>query len=319
MRLKLYRGVWCAVWTEHGGSRRVSLRTKDREAAERALIDLRRDMAAPPAALVGQIVDGYIEERRAKVADARRMEDAWRAAKATLGHLRPDQITGAVCRQYAASRRAMGRKDGTIIKELNVVRAALNWRKAAGHTFELPQAPPPRDRHLTRDEFRRLLDAAAPEPHIRLFCVLGLATAGRAAAILGLTWDRVDFDRGLIRLGVVGERRMKGRATVPMTAMAREALTEAKRGARSPYVIEYAERGVGSVKKGFAAACRRAGIEGVSPHILRHTAAVWMAEAGVSMDEIASYLGHSDPRLTYRVYAKFSPTYLAKAASALDL
>lgn len=59
-------------------------------------------------------------------------------------------------------------------------------------------------------------------------------------------------------------------------------------------------------------------IQAALPHLDGY-AAVWMAEAGVSMDEIASYLGHSDPRLTYRVYAKFSPAYLAKAASALDL
>ena len=46
--------------------------------------------------------------------------------------------------------------------------------------------------------------------------------------------------------------------------------------------------------------------------------AVWMAEAGVVMDEIAQFLAHTDPRITYRVYARYSPEYLRKAASALD-
>jgi len=36
-----------------------------------------------------------------------------------------------------------------------------------------------------------------------------------------------------------------------------------------------------------------AGLADVSPHVLRHTAAVHTAEAGISMDEIAQYLGHS--------------------------
>ena len=36
------------------------------------------------------------------------------------------------------------------------------------------------------------------------------------------------------------------------------------------------------------------------------------------MSEIAQLLGHSDSQITERVYAKFSPTYLRKAAEALE-
>jgi len=56
----------------------------------------------------------------------------------------------------------------------------------------------------------------------------------------------------------------------------------------------------------------------VTPHTLRHTAAVWLAEAGTPMPEIATYLGHSDSRITERVYARFSPGYLRKASKALE-
>jgi integrase len=72
------------------------------------------------------------------------------------------------------------------------------------------------------------------------------------------------------------------------------------------------------IKKGFAAAVKPAKLPGTIPHDLRHSAAVWMAEAGVSMDEIVQYLGHTDPGVTFRVYARFSPTFLRKAASALE-
>jgi integrase len=43
-----------------------------------------------------------------------------------------------------------------------------------------------------------------------------------------------------------------------------------------------------------------------------------MAEAGVSMEEIAQYLGHRDVGITRKVYARFSPDYLRKAAAALE-
>jgi integrase len=57
----------------------------------------------------------------------------------------------------------------------------------------------------------------------------------------------------------------------------------------------------------------------VTPHDLRHTAAVWMAADGVSMGKIAQYLGHSDSRITEKVYARFAPEHLRDAASALEL
>ena len=103
-----------------------------------------------------------------------------------------------------------------------------------------------------------------------------------------------------------------------MNDMARTALLEAKEGARTGYVIEYADRPVGSIKHGFATACKRAELEDVTPHTLRRTAAVWMAEAGVSMPMIAAYLGHSDDRITQRVYAKYGPEYLRRASRALE-
>ena len=56
-----------------------------------------------------------------------------------------------------------------------------------------------------------------------------------------------------------------------------------------------------------------------SPHVLRHTAAVWMAEDGVPIQQIAQYLGHNDSRTTERVYARFSPDYLREVAKALNL
>lgn len=52
------------------------------------------------------------------------------------------------------------------------------------------------------------------------------------------------------------------------------------------HVIEWAGEPVASIKTGFAAAVRAAKLTGVSPHVLRHTAAVHMAEAGLSMAEI---------------------------------
>jgi integrase len=83
-------------------------------------------------------------------------------------------------------------------------------------------------------------------------------------------------------------------------------------------VIEYAGRPVKSVKRAFAAAAEKAGVPWCTPHVLRHTAAVHMIESGVSIAEVAQYLGHSSETVTYRVYARFSPDYLRRAGAALE-
>lgn len=240
----------------------------------------------------------------------------------TFGHLRPDQITVDDCRAYVAEkRRTLG--DGTIWTQLGHLRTALNWGEKRGLIdrapyIERPSQPAPKDRKLTDSEISKLI-AAPGEPHIKLAVVLMLTTAGRVQSILDLTWDRVDFDRGLIFLQRPDFSTRKGRANPPMNATARAALLFAKEAALSPYVIERGGKPVKSIKKGFSALVKRAGLTGVSPHVLRHTAAARMAEAGVSMDEIAQFLGHSSPRITAQVYARYSPDHLRKAAGALEL
>lgn len=105
---------------------------------------------------------------------------------------------------------------------------------------------------------------------------------------------------------------------MPMLRTARAALQEARKGALSDNVIEWAGKPVKSVKRGLAAAAKRAGLQHVSPHMLRHSAAVHMAESGVAFEEISQFLGHSNPTITRQFYARFSPDFLRDAAAALE-
>jgi hypothetical protein len=67
---------------------------------------------------------------------------------------------------------------------------------------------------------------------------------------------------------------------------------------------------VASVKRAIAAAARRSGVP-CSPHVFRHTAAVWMAEADVPMEQDRSVSRpHVDPRHVCATYARFSPRFM---------
>lgn len=317
MRVVWFRNGFYAYWRgDDKKPRRTALRTKDRETAERRLIDFEASLRRK-ATTVSEIMELYLADKAA-LAGGERARYAWKRLAPVFGHLRPDQVDRPICRAYTLQRRRAKALDGTIIKELSALRAALRWQdKNTTAIVEMPPAPPPRSRHLTREQYRALRDAARQTPHLFAFVVVAYTTAGRASAVLELTWDRVDFDAGVIRLGL-GDTRAKGRATVPMTDSAREALIEARAAALSDYVIEYAGRRVLSVKRAFAAAAERAGVPWCTPHVLRHSAAVHMAESGIPMAEVAQYLGHSSESVTYRVYARFSPDYLRRAASALE-
>lgn len=325
-RLGWHRKQFCAVYYDENGKRhRPPLGTTDRAKALLAIEDLKALEARQSASggqTVADVYGAYMKAKEGQPPHAR-IADIWKAIGPHFGHLRPDAIDEAKCREYAERRKAQGRSVGTVHTELGYLRTALSWA-VKRHRIErmpfvwLPPKPRPRDRRLTREEADRLIESAG-KPHVKLFMLIALGTAGRAAAILELTWDRVDFKRGMIYLdNPERDRTRKGRASVPMTEEVREALEEAKAGALTDHVIEWGGKPVLSIKKGVKEAARRAGLDDVSPHVLRHSAASWMAEDGVSMQEIAAVLGHTDSRTTERVYARLSPSYLRKAISSLE-
>ena len=316
-------GRFVVTWSENGRRRRFRLAARTLADAEAEARDcILRETARQGPLTVSDLWKAFAAERAGRPI-AENLRHTGKAVLPHFGALRPDQITTADCRAYAQARRAIGNADGTIWTHLGQLGSALNWAAKAGLIdraphIERPSQPAPKDRRLTDAEVARLL-AAEAEPHIRLATILMLTTAARVSAILELTWDRVDFDRGLIHLRRPDLTTRKGRAAPPMNATARAALVAAREAALSPWVIEWAGGPVRSIKKGFAAMARRAGLTDVSPHVLRHTAACRLAEAGIPMAEIAQYLGHSNVRVTEAVYARFSPDHLRKAASALEL
>lgn len=262
----------------------------------------------------------YISDREADgIASTARQRDAWKAMKPFWNDVEPRLIDREMAQDYA-KRRNMA--DATIRYELGMLSVALRW--AVGKelivkapTIWRPEPPERRVRHLTRSEFERWFEHVKA-PHARLYVELGLATMARPTAILELTWDRVDFERGTVDLNPSGRRQTrKRRPVVPLNDEALEALKTAYTGRQSQYVIERGAKKVGSIKKAFQAASARSGIH-VTPYTLRHTGAVWAAEAGVSMAELAQFMGHDDSATTEKHYARFSPGHLRRVANAIQ-
>jgi integrase len=90
-----------------------------------------------------------------------------------------------------------------------------------------------------------------------------------------------------------------------------------QRGTDIGFVINENGARLKEIKKGFASACRRAGLEGVTPHTLRHTCATWLMQAGVNIWDASGYTGMTVETLQ-RVYAHHHPDYLRDPAQALS-
>jgi integrase len=330
-RYVLYRGKWAVEYYEEGKRFRRSLRTSERGDRDRALAKFAADHEAskrPDVITVEFAWNSYRKALDTKPA-AVTMGHEWKAVGPHFGYMAADALTaGAVteadCLSYATHRRAAGRSDGTIWTELGHLRSALKWAERKNliqraPAIVRPERPPPRDKRLTREQARKFL-AVCEQPHVKLFVILAIATGARMGAILDLKWNRVDFDRREIRLDDPDRiRTNKRRALVPINDMAFRGLSEAREGATSPFVVEWGGHKVGSVKRALRGAGQRSGLPWVTAHVFRHSSASWMAEEGIPMAEIAQFLGHSDSRLTERIYARFSPNHLRKAAAALEL
>lgn len=247
-----------------------------------------------------------------------RWDATWKVLKPHFGHRLGSAVSVQDCHDYTAARKAQGIAASTIRTELELLRACLNQRygKAAPKLY-VPPASAPRDRYLTREELIRLLEHIET-PHVRLFVILAVTTGARMSAILDAKWSQVDMERGTINYKPAGRHETnKRRPVVPLNSRALEALKEAQRGAMTDYVIEWNGQKVASVKKAIRMAAQRSGVP-CSPHVFRHTAGVWMAEANVPMSKIAQYLGHTSTKVTEAVYARFSPSFMRDAAEALN-
>lgn len=344
------------AWTENRRSKRKALGTTD-EVEARKLLDL--FVTAPPAQpTIALILDHYRADRAAAgVAALATLDHSIAPLKAHYGHLEPrDLRLGAKAIEayrvwrgtwLAVRGRLKGRQPRPIApstgrRELGVLRAALQLAARDGWidkapAIALPPEGEPRERWLTRDEARCLLEACRA-PHVRLFILLGLHTLARAGAILELTWDRVDLENGRIDFRRPGRsRRSKGRAVVRINDVLRPALEMARSIAgdgRAGPVIEHAGRPVGSVKRGIAAAARRAGLDParaagvapakpdgrsrITPHVFRHTGITWLMQAGADPWKVAGMAGHSSPAMIWRVYGHHHPDYQVREAKLLE-
>lgn len=155
-----------------------------------------------------------------------------------------------------------------------------------------------RDRYLSLEEIERFGRALAEleaersvSPWAAAALRLLILTGARSSEILTLEWTWVDLDRGLLRLPT----SKTGRKDIVLSGAAVAVLRAVPRVEGVPYVIAGRKHGerMTTLQKPFGAVCKKAGIAGLRPHDLRHSAASIATSAGVGLPIIGKVLGQS--------------------------
>jgi integrase len=285
--------------------------------------------------------DGQANQRKFK-ARITRLNEFW-------GGKTLKQVSTATCRAYANWRG----NTGGARRDLEDLRAAIghhakdNLHRTIVNVW-LPDKGAPRDRWLTRSEAAHLLwtcwryretqtlhrgkhkgekvntDKRSLR-HLARFILIGLYTGTRASAIASASPYRdegrsfVDLERGIFYRLAIGKRATKKRQTpVPLPPRLLAHMRRWRRcGLVTTHFVEWNGNPVKSVKTAFRRAVKLAKLSGkVTPHTLRHTAATWLMNAGVSIWDAAGFLGMS-AKVVEDTYGHHHPDYLQEAAAGI--
>jgi len=225
-------------------------------------------------------------------------------AKLTLAEISPAPFA-----EYR-DKRARKFKASTINHELTALHhafrlAADEWgipieRNPLEKVRRLP-ADQGRTRRLMKGEFSRLIEATdvCRNPLLRPMIEFALETAMRGGEIRSIRWEDVSWPECLLH---IPKTKTDTPRTIPLTSRARDILKSMQHRSQGPFICTH-----NGHKLAWRRLTKRAGIEGLNFHDLRHEAISRFFEMGLSVPEVALISGHKDYRMLAR-YTHLKPS-----------
>jgi integrase len=196
-------------------------------------------------------------------------------------------------------------------EELERIGVAIREAETTGVPWEVDEDAP-KAKHLVKEgnRFTKISEHAAGALRLLLF------TGARLREILHLKWESVDLERGLLFLA----DSKTGRKTLVLNAPAMAVLVSLPRV--GSYVIASDTAGMkgekprADLKRPWQTIAKRAGLEGVRLHDLRHTYASFGVGGGLGLPIIGKLLGHTQASTTQR-YAHLDSDPLRRATESI--
>ena len=260
----------------------------------------------------------------------------WKAEKSVehltrfFGGWRAVNITTQQVRTYIVQRQQAGLANGTINRELAVLKRAYHLAvkaKVLSHDhvpdIALLKEARPRSGFFEREQFEAVRQhlPASLQPVVTVAYITGWRIRSE---ILPMQWRQVDLGAETIRLDPGTTKNDDGRLfvmtpTLRATLAAQWVVTDAlqrETGQIIPYVFHRNGSPIKSFRRVWLLACQQAGVPGRIPHDFRRTAVRNLERAGVSRSVAMKMVGHKTESI-YRRYAIVSESDLREAAKKL--
>ena len=282
---------------------------------------------------LAEVLSRYVTEELPKKRSRQQVQSAAGIVSKHLGAYSLAALSPAVLAQYRDARLSTGLSGQTVLHELLLISRVLNlaikeWGIPIAHgnpclQIKLPAQSPSRDRRLVDDEEEKLLAACAEarNPWLRPVVIFAIETAMRAGEMLetrelnkktgqrekktvGLQWSDVDLKKRTAHLPKTknGEAR-----TVPLSSRAVATLEALPRNLDGRVFGTIYD----TLHQSYVRSCKRAAIEGLTFHDLRHEATSRLFEKGFNPMEVSAITGHKTLQMLKR-YTHLRAEDLAK-------
>ncbi|MFT3854799.1 MAG: tyrosine-type recombinase/integrase [Ilumatobacteraceae bacterium] len=336
-------GRWRARWREADGKQRA--RHFDRKVdADRFLTTIKN----------AQLVGTYVDPAKGKVTLAsyaaewfERMKPTWRDATATLvesnlrNHIKPSSLgvrpIGQIRRtDVEAWAAALTLAPGTVATVRQHLGQVLQGAVEDGLIprnpclgARLPRAEEKRAKPIDPKVLEKI--AVAAPAWFAVAIPIGLGLGLRQGEACGLTVDRVDFLRRVVRIDrqritspggvntLEAPKTASSFRTIPLPTFVADALSThiATHGVGDHGVLLH-DQGAMLARNRFGDVWRSIRVGDEHYHDLRHTFASTLLSAGVSVKAVADWLGHANPAITLSTYAHLMPVDEDRARTVLD-
>ena len=355
-------GGWCAQYTVYTaeGRRRKTIYGKTRAEVggklAKALSDRHGGLVFDDEGLtLGKYLDKWLEgSLRGAVRQSTfdRYEIAVRVhTKPILGRLKLTTLAPSHLAGFYLDKLAAGFAPASVNK-LNValhkaLDQAVKWHMIPRNVAEVVKAPRPAPeviRPLSREQTKTLLEAARGERFEPLY-VRAVTTGLRQGELLGLKWEDVSLEDGVVRVRrtlarhkarlVLGDPKTKrSRRTVRLTQAAVQALEGhfTRQTAQRDILGDlYEHQGLvfatqrGTLvnptnlrKRSFEPLLEKAGLPAIRFHDLRHTCATLLLSRNINHKIVSEMLGHATIAITLDTYSHVLPNMQEGTARALE-
>jgi integrase len=248
-----------------------------------------------------------------------------------MDYITPQDIQDLINRMRSSkTHRGGDYAPATMRQVFALVRRIFNWSIRMGICPELSKNPHKRvelmkfdnsrTNPLTKTDLKKLMDTLDEWENERAVLVIKflLYTGKRRGEALSLTWDNVDLEQGMIVLQ--SKNTKNGRTQIlPVNGLALDLLKRANKLRVSELVFPCSTgkymHNIGVV---WSRIRKKAGLDGVRIHDLRHTYASYLVSSGqVDIYTLQRLLGHQSITMTSR-YAHLAPDTLRKATNVAD-